>query len=177
MSCYRPASPMGHALRRCHANALVHWGDRFLTPPPYGLFKLPPGHSSDDDAPVRGHRWVCCTVGDWPPDAVDSKPRQVTADGRIGDCEQQLHGIAQQDLAVQVGPAVGREQIAQVQRQWRVGEPLSPGGLPGGQPLVAPAGFGCDLTQEQGRRLKCPVPGLPKPTSRLGSSLLSPCGR
>ena len=38
---------------------------------------------------------------------------------------QQMHGVAEQDLGLEIGAAVGGEHVVQVERQRRVGQPLA----------------------------------------------------
>ena len=62
---------------------------------------------------------------------------------------QQLHRVPEEDLRVEVAARVSAQQIVQVERERVVGEPLAPGRVAGGQPLVPPAGVRGDLVQEE----------------------------
>jgi hypothetical protein len=55
---------------------------------------------------------------------------------------QQMHGVAQQDLGLEVGLAVGRQHVVQIERQRRVGQPLAADSAARRQIDVAPGPIG-----------------------------------
>jgi hypothetical protein len=88
----------------------------------------------------------------WQLAAHVGRGRECAADGLAAEHRgfvEQLHRVAEQDLAVQVGAAVGRHEVVQVEGQRGVGEALPAGVVAGGQALVAPGGVGGDLVQEE----------------------------
>jgi hypothetical protein len=83
--------------------------------------------------------------------AVDDRRRQGSAN-RIARQDrrfvQQLQGVAEQDLGLQVGPAVGRQQVVQVEGEERVADAVA-AGVARGQGGIAPGDIWRDLMQEE----------------------------